>query len=73
MSLAETEERLDKLKADLRDLSSTYGDKYPEVRRMKDQISQRPRHNGTSFWQNKKLKVAIPSPMQGRPHRSRTR
>ena len=40
MGLAETEERLDKLKSDLRDLSSTYGDKYPEVRRMKDQIAK---------------------------------
>lgn len=40
MGLAEIDERLDKLKADLRDLSSTYGDKYPEVRRKKDQIAK---------------------------------
>ena len=34
------DEKLDKLKTELRDLSSTYGDKYPEVRKVKDQIAK---------------------------------
>jgi succinoglycan biosynthesis transport protein ExoP len=33
-------QKLDKLRTDLRDLSSTYGDKYPDVRKLKDQIAK---------------------------------
>jgi succinoglycan biosynthesis transport protein ExoP len=40
MGLQGINDRLDKLKTELRDLSSTYGDKYPEVRRVKDQIAK---------------------------------
>ncbi len=32
--------KLDKLKSELRDLSSTYGEKYPEVRKVRDQIAK---------------------------------
>jgi succinoglycan biosynthesis transport protein ExoP len=40
MGLAEIDEQLDKLKTELRDLSSTYQEQYPEVRRVKDQIAK---------------------------------
>ena len=40
MGLDEIDQELDKLKSQLRDLSSTYGDKYPEVRKVKDQITK---------------------------------
>lgn len=38
--LAELDDRLDKLKTQLLDLSSTYGDEYPEIRKVKDQIAK---------------------------------
>jgi polysaccharide chain length determinant protein (PEP-CTERM system associated) len=34
------EAKLDKLKSELRELSSTYGEKYPEIRKVKDQIAK---------------------------------
>ena len=40
MGLAALNEHLEKLKTELRDLSSTYSDKYPEVRRVKDEITK---------------------------------
>lgn len=40
MGLDEIDQELDKLKSELRDLSSTYGEKYPEIRKVKDQISK---------------------------------
>jgi len=40
MGLTALNEQLDKLKAQLRDLSSMYSDKYPEVRRVKDEIAK---------------------------------
>ncbi len=40
MGLEAIDQELDKLKSELRDLSSTYGEKYPEVRKVKDQISK---------------------------------
>ena len=40
MGLAEIDDQIDKLRTDLRSLSSTYGDQYPEVRRVKDQIAK---------------------------------
>ena len=40
MGLEAIDQKLDKLKAELRDLSSTYGDKYPEIRKVKDQIAK---------------------------------
>jgi polysaccharide chain length determinant protein (PEP-CTERM system associated) len=39
-SVAELDEQIDKLRTELRDLSATYGDQYPEIRRLKDQISR---------------------------------
>ncbi len=38
--LAEVDDRLDKLQTHLLELSSTYGDQYPEVRKVKDQIAK---------------------------------
>ncbi len=38
--VAEIDERLDKLHTQLLELSSTYGDKYPEVRKVKDQVTR---------------------------------
>lgn len=38
--LAELDDQIDKLKTELRNLSSTYEDKYPEVRRVKDEIAK---------------------------------
>jgi succinoglycan biosynthesis transport protein ExoP len=38
--LADADDRLDKLQTHLLELSSTYGDKYPEVRKVKDQIAK---------------------------------
>jgi len=38
--IAELDEQLDKLRTELRDLSSTYGDKHPEIRKVKDQIAK---------------------------------
>ena len=38
--LAELDDQLDKLNSELRDLGATYGDKYPEVRRVKDLIAK---------------------------------
>ena len=38
--LAEVDDRLDKLQTHLFELSSTYGDQYPEVRKVKDQIAK---------------------------------
>ncbi len=40
LGLDAIDQKLDKLKSDLRDLSSTYGDQYPEVRKVKDQIAK---------------------------------
>ncbi len=40
MGLAQLNEQLEKLKLQLRDLTSTYGDKYPEVRITKDKIAK---------------------------------
>ena len=40
MGLEAIDAKLDKLKSELRDLSSTYGEKYPEVRKVKDQIAR---------------------------------
>ena len=40
MGLEAIDAKLDKLKSELRDLSSTYGEKYPEVRKVKDQIAK---------------------------------
>ena len=40
MGVAELDEKLDKLRTELRDLSSTYEEKYPEVRKIKDQIAK---------------------------------
>ena len=40
MGLEAIDQELDKLKSQLRDLSSTYGEKYPEVRKVKDQIAK---------------------------------
>ena len=40
MGLAELDDQIDKLRTELRSLSSTYGDQYPEVRRVKDQIAK---------------------------------
>jgi len=37
---AELDNRLEKLQTQLRDLSATYGDQYPEVRKVKDQIAK---------------------------------
>jgi polysaccharide chain length determinant protein (PEP-CTERM system associated) len=34
------DQKLERLNTELRDLSSTYGDKYPEVRKIKDQITK---------------------------------
>ncbi len=38
--LVSLNERLAKLKSELRDLSATYGDQYPEVRQVKDQLAK---------------------------------
>jgi polysaccharide chain length determinant protein (PEP-CTERM system associated) len=38
--LAAIDAKLDKLRSELRDLSSTYGEKYPEVRKVRDQIAK---------------------------------
>ena len=38
--VAEVDDQLEKLRAELRNLSSTYGDQYPDIRRVKDQISK---------------------------------
>jgi polysaccharide chain length determinant protein (PEP-CTERM system associated) len=40
MGIAELDEQLDRLNAQLRDLTSTYQDQYPEVRRVKDLIAK---------------------------------
>lgn len=40
MGLADIDEQLNKLHAQLRNLTSTYTDKYPEVRRVKDEIAK---------------------------------
>ncbi len=40
MGLGALDDKLDKLKTELRDLSSTYGDQYPEIRKVKDQIAK---------------------------------
>ena len=40
MGLAEIDEQLEKLNEELRGLSSTYGEKYPEIRRVKDLIAK---------------------------------
>jgi polysaccharide biosynthesis transport protein len=40
MGLEAIDAKLDKLKSELRDLNSTYGEKYPEVRKVKDQIAR---------------------------------
>ncbi len=40
MGLEAMDAKLDKLKSELRDLSSTYGEKYPEVRKVRDQIAK---------------------------------
>ena len=40
MGVAELDEQLDRLNAQLRDLTSTYNDQYPEVRRVKDLIAK---------------------------------
>lgn len=40
MGLAEVEEHLDKLKTQLRTMSSTYGDQYPDIKQLKDQIAK---------------------------------
>ena len=40
MGIESIDEKLDQLKSQLRDLSSSYGDKYPEVRKVKDQIAR---------------------------------
>jgi succinoglycan biosynthesis transport protein ExoP len=40
MGLEAVDAKLEKLKSELRDLSSTYGEKYPEVRKVKDQIAK---------------------------------
>jgi polysaccharide biosynthesis transport protein len=40
MGLEELTAQLDKQKTELRDLSATYGDKYPDVRRLKDLIAK---------------------------------
>jgi polysaccharide biosynthesis transport protein len=38
--VGELDDQLDKMNSELRELSATYGDKYPEVRRMKDLIAK---------------------------------
>ena len=38
--IAELDEQIDKLRTELRDLSSTYGEKHPEIRRVKDEIAK---------------------------------
>ena len=38
--LVSLNERLAKLKSELRDLSATYGDQYPEIRQVKDQLAK---------------------------------
>ena len=38
--IAELDDQLDKLRTELRNLSSTYGDQYPDIRRVKDQIAK---------------------------------
>ncbi len=38
--IAELDEQIDKLKTELRDLSSTYGEKHPEIRKVKDEIAK---------------------------------
>ena len=40
MGIEGIDDKLDKLRTELRDLSSSYGDKYPEVRKVKDQIAR---------------------------------
>lgn len=40
MGVAELDEQIDRLKSQLRDLTSTYNEQYPEVRRVKDQIAK---------------------------------
>ncbi len=40
MGLPAIDQKLSDLKAELRDLSSSYGDKHPEVRKVKDQIAK---------------------------------
>jgi len=38
--IAELDDQIDKLRTELRDLSSTYGEKYPEIRKVKDEIAK---------------------------------
>jgi succinoglycan biosynthesis transport protein ExoP len=38
--IADLDDQLDKLRTELRSLSSTYGDQYPDIRRVKDQIAR---------------------------------
>jgi polysaccharide biosynthesis transport protein len=40
MGLEAIDQKLEKLKSEERELSSTYGEKYPEIRKVKDQISK---------------------------------
>jgi protein tyrosine kinase modulator len=40
VGVAELDEQLDKLKTELRNLSSTYQEQYPDIRRVKDQIAK---------------------------------
>ncbi len=40
MGLEDLDEQLEKQKTELRELSATYGDKYPEIRRVKDLIAK---------------------------------
>lgn len=38
--IAELDDQIDKLKTELRNLSSTYGEKYPEIHKVKDEIAK---------------------------------
>jgi len=38
--IAELDDQIDKLRTELRNLSSTYGEKHPEIRRLKDEIAK---------------------------------
>src|SRR5208283_3347621 len=61
MGLAAIDEELDKLKAKLSELSSTYRDEYPEIRNLKDQIAKTEKRRDR-FLADLKPKATVPSP-----------
>ena len=71
MDLSAIDQELDKLKAQLADLSSRYKDQFPEVRKLKQQIAAMEKMRD-QLLADPRPKAAVPSPMITRPRPPRT-